>query len=346
MTHGTHNPAVDISPVDTARTQTIKDGVRAISTDFRMRHSWTRHQNLIGLSILLFSALGMLGTGWLYIEGLIAWYICIPIAALFASLAHEIEHDLIHRLYFRKRLIPHNFMMLVCWLMRGSTINPWIRRHLHLKHHKVSGSRMDTEERSITNGETFGLRRLFMMTDSMIATPLLREGLSFKRRMILLLRTLIGFFPIGTVHGMLWYSFLIIHLSTAVAALFSASIAWPNWVNEWLPIINIAVIVWVAPNVLRSFCLHFVSSNMHYFGDVQPGNIHQQTQVLTPKWMIPFQLFCFNFGGTHAIHHFVVNDPFYIRQLTAKSAYPVLRDQGVRFNDTDTFRRANRYVQN
>jgi hypothetical protein len=39
----------------------------------------------------------------------------------------------------------------------------------------------------------------------------------------------------------------------------------------------------------------------------------QQTQVLNPWWMLPFQLFCFNFGSTHAIHHFVVRDPFYIR---------------------------------
>jgi hypothetical protein len=55
---------------------------------------------------------------------------------------------------------------------------------------------------------------------------------------------------------------------------------------------------------------------MHYYGDVELGNVIQQTQVLTPWWMMPFQLFCFNFGSTHAIHHFVVKEPFYIRQMT------------------------------
>ena len=61
-----------------------------------------------------------------------------------------------------------------------------------------------------------------------------------------------------------------------------------------------------APNVLRVFCLHFVSSNMHYYGDVEPGNVIQQTQVLNPWWLWPLQAFCFNFGSSHAIHHFVV----------------------------------------
>ena len=57
----------------------------------------------------------------------------------------------------------------------------------------------------------------------------------------------------------------------------------------------------------------------------------------------PLQLFCFNFGSTHAIHHFVVREPFYIRQMTAPAAHAVMREMGVRFNDFGTFRRANRY---
>ncbi|HRB93025.1 MAG TPA: hypothetical protein PLT17_06445 [Chitinophagales bacterium] len=91
------------------------------------------------------------------------------------------------------------------------------------------------------------------------------------------------------------------------------------------------------------YCLHFITSNMHYYGDVEAGNIMQQTQVLNKWYFIPFQLFCFNFGSTHAIHHFVVNETFYIRQLTATKAHSVMREQGVRFNDLGTFTRANRY---
>jgi hypothetical protein len=69
----------------------------------------------------------------------------------------------------------------------------------------------------------------------------------------------------------------------------------------------------------------------------------QQTQVLNSWWLAPLHLFCFNFGSTHAIHHFWVPDPFYLRQATASVAHAVFRENGVRFNDLDTFRRANRY---
>jgi hypothetical protein len=61
-------------------------------------------------------------------------------------------------------------------------------------------------------------------------------------------------------------------------------------------------------------------------------------------WLLPFHLFCFNFGSTHAIHHFVVGEPFYVRQWTAREAHAVMRDMGVRFNDFGTFRRANRFL--
>jgi hypothetical protein len=71
----------------------------------------------------------------------------------------------------------------------------------------------------------------------------------------------------------------------------------------------------------------------------------QQTQVLNKWYFLPFQIFCFNFGSTHAIHHFVVSETFYIRQLTASKAHKVMKEQGVRFNDLGAFGRANRYFE-
>jgi hypothetical protein len=82
---------------------------------------------------------------------------------------------------------------------------------------------------------------------------------------------------------------------------------------------------------------------MHYFGDVESGNVIQQTQILNIWWTFPLQLFCFFFGWTHAIHHFVVNETFYIRHLTRKNAHKIMKENGVRFNDLGTFKRANRY---
>ena len=108
-------------------------------------------------------------------------------------------------------------------------------------------------------------------------------------------------------------------------------------------VINSAVVIIVAPNIIRQFCLFFISSNIHYYGDVMPRNALQQTQVMNRWWLWPFQLFCFNFGSTHCIHHFVVKDPFYLRQMTAPFAHKVLAEAGVRFNDFGTYKRANRY---
>jgi hypothetical protein len=107
-------------------------------------------------------------------------------------------------------------------------------------------------------------------------------------------------------------------------------------------VLNAVAVCWLIPNVIRSFCLHFISSSMHYFGDVEPGNVMQQTQVFTHPIFWPMQLFCFNFGATHAIHHFVVGQPFYLRQMLASQAHQVMRDMGVRFNDLGSFKRANR----
>jgi hypothetical protein len=107
--------------------------------------------------------------------------------------------------------------------------------------------------------------------------------------------------------------------------------------------LNFVAVTLLAPNAVRTFCLHFVSSNMHYYGDVEEHNVMQQTQVWTAKWLKPFHALCFNFGETHAIHHFLVRDPFYLREAIKHDCQKVLRDNGVRFNDFGTFGRANRF---
>eukprot|EP01038_Epipyxis_sp_PR26KG_P018939 gene18939-26811_t len=70
---------------------------------------------------------GMIGSAALYITGAMAWWVCLLLNAFLASLTHELEHDLIHSMYFRKQRLPHNLMMGLVWLARPSTINPWIR---------------------------------------------------------------------------------------------------------------------------------------------------------------------------------------------------------------------------
>ena len=155
--------------------------------------------------------------------------------------------------------------------------------------------------------------------------------------------SLYGFWPFGIPLHLMWYSFVMYYAVFAVMGVVAPLAEMPAWVQAYIGFISPVVILFVVPNLIRQFCLHFITSNMHYYGDVERGNIMQQTQVLNVWWLLPFQLFCFNFGSTHTIHHFMVQETFYIRQLTAPAAHRVLQKYGVRFNDLGTFFRANRF---
>jgi fatty acid desaturase len=346
---------------DAQKTEHIKAVVLKEGAALRQRYPILLRQNLIGALILTFSLAGMIAAGTLYYFGLIAWYVCVPVAALFASFTHELEHDLIHLMYFRNKPWAHNLMMALVWLARPSTISPWTRRRLHLHHHKYSGTDTDLEEQGITNGQPWGIRRVLMMSDQMLSVVLrpLEMRQLVKRfikaqnpkskaeyRMILR-EQLLGYMPLGRIYYTLWHAFIAYHVVNFIAISYGATLPWPAVVAPWVApsvaMLNFVAVTWLAPNALRMFCLHLVSSNMHYYGDVEPKNVMQQCQVLNVWWMAPFNLFCFNFGSTHAIHHFVVKEPFYIRQLSAPVAHRVMREMGVRFNDIPSIWRANRW---
>ena len=330
-----------VGPSEADKIEYVRSEVLRAGEQLRARHTWLRHQDTIGALILALSIVGMLGCGWFYANSALPAWTCIALAAFFASLTHELEHDLIHYMYFRKKPWAHHLMLALVWLARPSTMNPWARRQLHFNHHKHSGTEVDLEERAITNGERWGLARLIMTMDN-IQSVLIRavRATNPAQRRRILRRGFIAYFPLGWPHWGLWYLFLGAHLALFMARLFGDSNA---VAPAWLAGVDFLVVVWIAPNVLRTFCLHFISSNMHYYGDIEDDNPLQQCQVLNAWWLLPLQLFCCNFGSTHAIHHFVVKEPFYIRQWTAVAGHRALRAVGVRFNDLGTFGRANRY---
>lgn len=343
---------------DAEKTAYIKAEINRAGQALRERHSWLKHQDAIGVSIMLLGLSGMVGSAVLYGYGVIAWWLCIPLVAFFASLIHELEHDLIHLMYFRNKPAINKLMLILGWVARPSTVNPLVRRRLHLHHHKHSGTDSDLEERGITNGEPWGLRRLIMTGDNMLAIYLrpktmykmVREYIRAQkpkdeaeiRRMAAEQRR--SYFPLGNVYYLAWHGWLAIHAVLLMGAALGYPIVLSDGLQDVLAVLDFLAVTWMLPSFLRTFCLHFISSNMHYFGDVEDGNVMQQTQVLNAWWLFPLQLFCFNFGSTHAIHHFVVKEPFYIRQWTAPDAHRAMRAMGVRFNDFGTFRRANRFT--
>lgn len=322
----------------------IQTAIREADASVRARHPWLRFQDTIGSLLLLLSLGGMLALIPLYQQGWLSAWLVVPLAAVLASITHELEHDLIHQLYGRKRLWLQNLMMALVWLARPSTINPWIRRRLHFAHHKLSGTPADVEERAITNGERWGLRRLLMTGDAILSVlARAMSPVAKGRRWKMIGRALAAYFPLGWIHWSLWWLFVLDLGVRALETSTGAALPWPSAIREFLQHQQWLLVCWVGPNVLRSFCLHLVSSNMHYYGDIAEGDLMRQCQVLTRWYWWPAQLFCFNFGGTHAMHHFVVSQPFYLRQWVAGSVLPVMRECGVRFDDAGSMTRANRW---
>lgn len=332
----------------------VRTVVTQAGEEIRQRHRILQHQNLMGASILTFALLGMVSCAWLYAMNMLPAWACIPLVAFFASLTHELEHDLIHYMYFKKTPWAHHLMMTLVWLARPNTISPWTRRRLHLHHHKYSGTEHDLEERGISNGMPWGIRRLMVISDQLMSVyvrpfqmykmiQLFIEKQPANERRKAIISQLLGFIPLGIIYYGLCYCFVIFHIIDYIGIWLGSAVEWSSNTLAAMKIVNFLAVIWVIPNFIRSFSLQFISSNMHYYGDIDPRDVIKQTQVLTPWWLLPFQLFCCNFGSTHAIHHFVVKEPFYIRQLTSKTAHEVMREVGVRFNDVGTFKRLNRW---
>ncbi|HEX5657035.1 MAG TPA: fatty acid desaturase [Polyangiales bacterium] len=327
----------DPSAADRAETRAIRSAIRELSRAYREAHPWLdRSQNAIGLVLQLSAFAGMVGTAVLYARGQLSALVTVVLIAFACSIAHEIEHDLIHLLYFPRQPWVRHGMLAIGWLMRPSTVNPWIRSRLHLHHHRASGTPTDLEERAITNGERWGLKRLLMTADGLLSTWLRLPYSNPRKAWRQLLRGTLGYGPLTWLYHVAIAADLILHLQQWRGGLSPEA-------QLRLVALDFVMVIWALPNILRTFSLHFVSSNLHYYGDIAEGDILRQTQVLNHPLLMPLQLFCFNFGSTHAIHHFWVSEPFYLRQLTAADAHAVMRERGVRFNDLGTFWRANRY---
>jgi len=347
-THASHTTSSilnqKISQSDTRKINAIRAVIKEAGDDARSRYPILANKDLMGMSIFIFAISGILLTGYAYWNGLISAVLCIPVVAILTSLLHELEHDLIHWQYFKNNKFIHHLMMAGVWIFRPGTINPWIRRHLHLLHHKISGTDEDLEERGIGNGRSYGPLRWLIMLDTFVGNFVRAIVESPKgQKLYHTVRILAANFPLPWITAAIWYSVLGYHFINLMAPYFEFV---PNWSAETIArfeLLDKWVVMIIAPFYLRSFSINFISSNMHYYGNVQ--SVLQQTQVLNNPIFWPFQLFCFNFGSTHGIHHFVVGEPFYIRQLTVKAAHDVMRENGVPFNDLGTFKRRNLYCE-
>ena len=123
-----------------AKDRQIQKELMQVSDKVRARHPLlVKHQNAVGMGIFLVSIAGMILNGVLWMEGIMPAWMVIVLSAFWTSLLHELEHDLIHYMYFRKQPVWHHLMMAGVSLARPLTQNPWISRYLHLHHQFLPG---------------------------------------------------------------------------------------------------------------------------------------------------------------------------------------------------------------
>ncbi len=320
--------------------QHIVATIRGAEKELRISHPFLAHQDAIGLTILAGSIVGMVATTALYVAGLLPALAVILINTVLASLTHELEHDLIHKMYFKTNAFMHSVMMIGVWLARPNTVNPWLRRDMHLWHHSTSGTPADIEERILGNGMLSSpLRLLANMDGTMSGLFQWRQFRKVEGNKFTTGRLLLNGVPLLFVHNAVWYGWL----GVTITRHFIANPA----LDTAAALLHVPMVAWIGPNVVRYTALTFTSSNIHYYAD-KPTEVAidsrlKQCQVLNSKMFWPVHALCCNFGSTHGIHHFVPKQPFYIRQGVAGAAHESMKKGGVLFNDWGSFVRSNRY---
>ncbi|HEY0261972.1 MAG TPA: hypothetical protein VGB95_03030, partial [Chitinophagales bacterium] len=109
------------SIADEIKTKAIRKEVLAASREVRAKYPILKHQNAIGFAIFALSVGMIVLSAVFYLQGKIpAWAVILSVA-FWTSILHEIEHDLIHYMYFKENPVIQNFMLLIGWLLRPMT---------------------------------------------------------------------------------------------------------------------------------------------------------------------------------------------------------------------------------
>ena len=76
-----------------------------------------------------------------------------------------------------------------------------------------------------------------------------------------------------------------------------------------------SVLLQQASSSLSTDCFHWRSTCLRRYSGEK--NVFFQNQVIDHWLFYPLQAFCFNFGVSHILHHYVTRQPFYLRQMCA-----------------------------
>jgi hypothetical protein len=308
-------------------TNRVRNAIRAADESLVERHPWLGRDDWVAMGFFLLSLVLIAGCAISWLQGDISALLAICGIALAISILHEMEHDIIHDLYLPQPVVRFG-VLLTIWVSKAS-LDPWTRGRLHLWHHAVSGQEEDLEERLIGLGLPWGLKRL-LITLCPPASIWLYPGIRSK------LRARASYTRRQHLKGPPWWWRVHVLNGILMCTPFLALgglVAGASWAVPML-------VLWVLPNVLRHATIVTMSTNSHYV-DIQRGVLVEQNQVLDHPIFWPFQIFCWNFGATHVVHHFYIGQSFWRRTLVFGEVRQVLVDNGVRANDFGSFARAN-----
>lgn len=272
----------------------ISQAIKKAESDIRERYPLLNYQDAIGGGIFIAALVGIFSCWayyWNHGESYATCGVLMFIIAFCTSLLHELEHDLIHNLYFKKSTSVQDFMFLCIWIakMHG---NPWFRRELHLKHHIISGQRDDAEERLIGLGLLPGLERMAVTTHpfgSLIVTPAVAKDAPWLDvRRLNLTSMPVAFLFFGLSKAWLVYVLTMAAVGYAHYPHYLPAAPWPA--------LRAAAVLLVLPNIARQFCLVLMSNCSHYYGDIPEKSVAFQNQILDHPLLYPFQALCVNFG--------------------------------------------------
>lgn len=333
--------------------------IKKADIDLRKTYPILNNQDTIGMIIFLSSLIAIGICWWLYWLNPMNYYYCgvlIVVIGFFTSLLHELEHDLIHNLYFKRIPIIQDIMFFFIWVSKLHG-NPWYRREMHLKHHNVSGQPDDAEERLIGLGIPIGWKRFAVSLHPfgmLIATKeVAKDSTWLNVAKMNLSSAPVAFVLFGL--NKIWMIY--------IACMFYFGNNWIHYLPErhwwWIRWLNVVICL---PNLLRQSCLQVMSNTSHYYGDIPENSVFYQNQILDHPILYPFQFFCMNFGkfipmrnptrkvthccligATHIVHHYFPNQPFYIREIVYRQVKSLMVEQGVRINDFGVVKRSNHY---
>jgi fatty acid desaturase len=202
-----------------------------------------KFQDAIGVAFLALAAIGCIGSGAAYVFGALSFWACIGINAFLLAVVREIEHDLIHNLYFRGRPRIQNAMMLAVWPLLANLPHPWFRRRMHLLHHRTSGQDEDFEERLIGNGMKFGPLKLLAMVEPVAAMFLRRKEMAtipfYSAK-----KSAAACFPVVYLYYVVLLSFAFYQAASWGLAMFGAPLARAAALHDSIVFVNILVVTW------------------------------------------------------------------------------------------------------